>query len=61
MNDLEYVVSNFNFIFGFVCAFEGFLLYFKIGNIGNGESILIIGLSCGAVGFILTWVYVIES
>ena len=62
MNGLEYVVSNFNFIFGFVCAFEGFLLYFKIGNLGNdGKYIGLIGLGCGAVGFVLTLVYVIES
>ena len=61
-NGLEYVVSNFNYIFGFVCAFEGFLLYFKIGNLGNdGKYIGLIGLSCGAIGFILTLVYVIES
>ena len=58
MNGLEYVVSNFNFIFEFVCAFTGFLLYFKIGNLGNdGKYIGLIGLSCGAVGFILTWIY----
>ena len=58
MNGLEYVVSNFNFIFGFVCVFEGFLLLFKIGNLGNdGKYIGLIGLSCGAIGLILTWVY----
>ena len=62
MNGLEYVVSNLNIIFGFVCAFAGFLLYFNIGNLGNdGKFIGLIGLGCGVVGFVLTLVYVIES
>jgi hypothetical protein len=62
MNGLEFVVSNLNFIFGFVCTFAGFLFYFKIGNLGNdGKYIGLIGLGCGAVGFVLTLVYVIES
>lgn len=62
MNGLEFVVSNLNFIFGFVCAFAGFLVYFKIGNLGNdGKYIGLIGLGCGTIGFVLTLVYVIES
>ena len=62
MNGLEYVVSNLNIIFGFVCAFAGFLLFFNIGNLGNdGKFIGLIGLGCGVIGFILTLVYVIES
>ena len=62
MNGLEYVVSNLNIIFGFVCAFTGFLLYQNIGNLGSdGKYIGLIGLGCGAVGFVLTLVYVIES
>ena len=62
MNGLEYVVSNVNIIFGFVCAFAGFLLYFNIGNLGNdGKYIGLIGLGCGVVGFVLSLAYVIES
>ena len=62
MNGLEYVVCNLNIIFGFVCAFAGFLLYFNVGNLGNdGKYIGLIGLGCGAVGFVLILVYVIES
>ena len=62
MNGLEYVVSNLNIIFGFVCAFAGFLLYFNIGNLGNdGKYIGLIGLGCGVVGFVLSLAYVIES
>ena len=62
MNGLEYVVSNLNIIFGFVCAFTGFLLYQNIGNLGSdGKYIGLIGLGCGVVGFVLTLVYVIES
>ena len=62
MNGLEYVISNLNIIFGFICAFAGFLLYKNIGNLGSdGKYIGLIGLGCGVVGFVLTLVYVIES
>ena len=62
MNGLEYVVSNLNIIFGFICAFAGFLVYQKIGNLGgDAKYIGLIGLGCGVIGFVLTLVYVIES
>ena len=62
MKGLEYVTSNLNIIFGFVCAFAGFLLYQKIGNLGgDAKYIGLIGLGCGVIGFVLTLVYVIES
>ena len=62
MNGLEYVTSNLNIIFGFICAFAGFLLYQGIGNLGNdGKYIGLIGLALGVIGFVLTLVYVIHS
>ena len=62
MNGLEYVTANLNIIFGFICAFAGFLVYQKIGNLGdNSKYIGLIGLGCGVIGFVLTLVYVIES
>ena len=62
MKGLEYVTSNLNIIFGFVCAFAGFLLYQGIGNLGNdGKYIGLIGLALGIIGFVLTLVYVIHS
>ena len=62
MIGLEYVTSNLNILFGFICAFSGFLVYQNIGNIGKDVKYIgIIGLGCGVVGFVLTLVYVIES
>lgn len=58
MISLQYVAFNLNIIFGFICAFLGFLHYFDIKNI---EITGIIGLGCGFIGFVLTLVYVIES
>ena len=55
---LQYTAANLNIIFGFICAFLGFLIYFDIKNI---EITGLIGLGCGVVGFVLTLVYVIES
>lgn len=55
---LQYIAFNLNIIFGFICAFLGFLMYFDIKNI---EVTGLIGLGCGVIGFVLTLVYVIES
>ena len=55
---LQSTASNLNIIFGFICAFLGFLIYFDIKNI---EITGLIGLGCGVIGFVLTLVYVIES
>ena len=59
MIGLEYVVSNLNIIFGFICALLGFLLFINVGNMGKYTGL--IGLGVGFVGFVLTFVYVIES
>ena len=59
MVGLEYVVSNLNIIFGFICALLGFLLFINVGNMGKYTGL--IGLGVGFVGFVLTFVYVIES
>ena len=62
MIGLEYVISNLNIIFGFICAFSGFLLYKEIGRIGeDAKYIGLIGLGCGVIGIVLTLVYTIES
>lgn len=55
---LQYTAFNANIIFGFICAFLGFLIYFNIKNI---EITGLIGLGCGFIGFVLTLVYIIES
>ena len=55
---LQYTAFNLNIIFGFICAFLGFLLYFDIKNI---EITGIIGIGCGFIGFVITLVYIIES
>ena len=59
MVGLEYTSLIVNIFIGFVCAFLGLLLYFNLGNLGKIPGL--IGLVGGAVGFILTFVYVIES
>ena len=59
MIGLEYTSFNFNIVFGFTCALLGLFNYLKIGNIG--KIIGIIGLGSGAIGFVLTFVYIIYS
>ena len=59
MIGLEYTAFNFNIVFGFTCALLGLFNYLKIGNIG--KIIGIIGLGSGAIGFVLTLVYIIYS
>ena len=59
MAGLEYVVSNVNIIFGFICSLLGFLHFLNVGNMG--KYIGLIGLCAGIIGFVLTLVYVIES
>lgn len=58
MHDMEYTSFIFDIVIGFVCGLLGLLNYFGLKN----DFIKItglIGLICGAVGFILTFVYVI--
>ena len=59
MVGLEYASLNCNLIFGFICALLGFFLFFNIGDVGKIASFA--GLGAGIVGFVLTFVYVIES
>ena len=58
MIGLEYSAFNIDVIFSFVCAILGVLLYSgnKVGKIAG-----LIGLGGGAIGFVLTLVYVIYS
>ncbi len=58
MIGLEYSAFNLDVIFSFVCAILGVLLYSgnKVGKIAG-----LIGLGGGAIGFVLTLVYVIYS
>ena len=59
MVGLEFAALNCNLVFGFVCALLGFFLFFNIGDVGKIASFA--GLGAGIVGFVLTFVYVIES
>ena len=59
MYGLEYTTSDLNLIFGFVCTLLGFLQFLNVINIG--KYIGLIGLGTGFIGFVLTFVYVIES
>jgi hypothetical protein len=55
---LEYSAFNIDVIFGFICAILGLVLY--SGN-NIGKIVGLIGLASGAVGFVLTFVYIIYS
>jgi len=59
MVGLEFSALNCNLVFGFICALLGFFLFFNIGEVGKIASFA--GLGAGIVGFVLTFVYVIES
>ena len=59
MVGLEYAALNWNLVFGFICALLGFCLFFNLGDVGKIASFG--GLGAGLVGFVLTFVYVIES
>lgn len=62
MIGLEYSAFILNILFGIVCTFLGFLYFFDMLNINKiGNIIGLIGLVCGSIGFVLTFVYVIES
>ena len=55
---LEYSAFNIDVIFSFICAILGLLLY--SGN-NIGKIVGLIGLTSGALGFVLTFVYIIYS
>ena len=58
MHDMEYTSFIFDIVIGFVCGLLGLLHLFDLKKdfvVNTG----LIGLVCGAVGFVLTFVYVI--
>ena len=55
---LEYSAFNIDAIFSFLCAILGLLLY--SGN-NIGKILGLIGLASGAIGFVLTFVYIVYS
>ena len=59
MKGLEYTSLIVDLVIGFICALLGFINYMNIGNVGKIGGL--IGLGGGVVGFVLTFVYVIES
>ena len=59
MTGLEYASLNINVFCGFTCAILGLLLYLNVNNFGKITGL--IGLGSGALAFVLTFVYIIES
>ena len=61
MHDMEYTAFIFDIVIGFVCGLIGLLHLFEIKNKDSNyvEKTGLIGIGCGGVGFILTFVYVI--
>ena len=58
MIGLEYSAFNINVIIGFLCTILG-IIHFSGNNLG--KIVGIIGLASGAIGFVLTFVYIIYS
>ena len=58
MHDMEYTSFIFDIVIGFVCGFLGLLHLLDVSKTLVPKTGLI-GLGCGIVGFILTFVYVI--
>ena len=58
MHDMEYTAFIFDIVIGFVCGLLGLLHLFGIPK-NFEEKTGLIGLCCGGVGFILTFVYVV--
>ena len=58
MHDMEYTSFIFNIVIGFVCALLGLLHFFDVKKEFVSKTGLI-GLGCGIVGFIFSFVYVI--
>ena len=58
--NMEYTAFVFDVVIGFICSLIGLLHYFGIINKSEIiEKVGIIGLCCGAIGFVLTFVYII--
>lgn len=58
MHDMEYTAFIFDVVIGFVCGLIGLLHLFDLKKDFVANTGLI-GLACGIVGFVLTFVYVI--
>ncbi len=58
MHDMEYTSFIFNIVIGFICALLGFLHLFDVKKEFVSKTGLI-GLGCGIVGFIFSFVYVV--
>ena len=58
MHDMEYTAFIFDIVIGFVCGLLGLLHFFEVKK-DLVPKTGIIGLGCGIVGFVLTFVYVI--
>ena len=58
MHDMEYTTFIFDVVIGFVCGLLGLLHYFELKPDFISKTGLI-GLICGAIGFIFSFVYVI--
>ena len=59
MRGLEYSIFNINIVIGGICALLGLLHFLNLGSLGRITGL--IGLGGGAICFVLTLVYVIES
>lgn len=58
MHDMEYTAFIFDIVIGFSCGLLGLLHLFELKK-DFAEKTGLIGLICGCVGFILTFIYVI--
>ena len=58
MHDMEYTAFIFDIVIGFICGLFGLLHIFEVKKDFVSNTGLI-GLICGIVGFVLTFVYVI--
>ena len=58
MHDMEYTSFIFDIVIGFICGLLGLLHHFEVKKDFVVKTGLI-GLGCGIVGFVLTFVYVI--
>ena len=58
MHDMEYTAFIFDIVIGFVCGLIGLLHLFDLKKDFVSNTGLI-GLACGIVGFVLTFIYVI--
>jgi len=60
MHDMEYTSFIFDIVIGFVCGLLGLLHYLDLKKEFVSKTGLI-GLGCGIVGFVLTFVYVVYN